>query len=161
MISLGGIIGTGLFLGSGLTISQAGPLGAVLSYIVGGTIMYLTMLCLGELAVFLPVTGSFQTYTTRFIGPGIGFAVGWIYWLGWAVMVALELTAAGSLMDRWFPNVPVVVWCTVFTVLLFGLNAVSAKAFGEAEFWFSSLKVLANLFFIILGGAAWFGWLPM
>ncbi|WP_312068312.1 amino acid permease, partial [Exiguobacterium sp.] len=81
MISLGGIIGTGLFLGSGLTISQAGPLGAVLSYIVGGTIMYLTMLCLGELAVYLPVSGSFQTYTTRFIGPGVGFAVGWIYWL--------------------------------------------------------------------------------
>ncbi|WP_214859765.1 MULTISPECIES: amino acid permease [Exiguobacterium] len=161
MISLGGIIGTGLFLGSGLTISQAGPLGAVLSYIVGGTIMYLTMLCLGELAVYLPVSGSFQTYTTRFIGPGVGFAVGWIYWLGWAVTVALEITAAGSLMDRWFPNVPVVVWCTVFTVLLFGLNAVSAKAFGEAEFWFSSLKVLAILFFIILGGAAWFGWLPM
>lgn len=161
MISLGGIIGTGLFLGSGLTISQAGPLGAVLSYIVGGTIMYLTMLCLGEMAVHMPVSGSFQTYTTRFIGPGIGFAVGWIYWLGWAVTVALEITAAGSLMDRWFPNVPVVIWCALFTVILFGLNAISAKAFGEAEFWFSSLKVLAILFFIGLGGAAWFGWIDM
>jgi len=161
MISLGGIIGTGLFLGSGLTISQAGPLGAVLSYIVGGTIMYLTMLCLGEMAVHMPVSGSFQTYTTRFIGPGVGYAVGWIYWLGWAVTVALEITAAGSLMDRWFPSIPIVVWCALFTAILFGLNAVSAKAFGEAEFWFSSLKVLAIICFIGLGGAAWFGWIDM
>src|SRR5690348_15059570 len=91
MISLGGVIGSGLFLGSGYTISQAGPTGAILSYIVGGFIMFLTMLCLGELSVAMPVSGSFQTYTTKFIGPGTGFALGWLYWLGWAVTVALEL----------------------------------------------------------------------
>ncbi|MFF2857667.1 amino acid permease, partial [Peribacillus sp. NPDC058002] len=98
MISIGGCIGTGFFIGSGYTIHEAGAFGAILSYIVGGFIMYLTMLCLGELSVAMPVSGSFQTYATKFIGPGTGFAIGWLYWLGWAVTVALEFLAAGQLM---------------------------------------------------------------
>lgn len=157
MISLGGVIGSGLFLGSGYTISQAGPTGAILSYIVGGFIMFLTMLCLGELSVAMPVSGSFQTYTTKFIGPGTGFALGWLYWLGWAVTVALEFLAAGQLMERWFPDTPTWIWSALFAVILFSLNALSAKAFGEAEFWFSSIKIIAILLFIALGGAAMFG----
>ncbi|MGB8953817.1 MAG: amino acid permease, partial [Tumebacillaceae bacterium] len=157
MISLGGVIGTGFFLGSGYTIGQAGPLGAVVSYLVGGFIMYLTMLCLGELAVAMPVAGSFQTYTTKFIGPGYGFAVGWTYWLGWAVTVALELLSAGQLMQRWWPNSPVWVWCLVFGLVLFVLNALSARVFAETEFWFASIKVLAILLFIVIGAAAIFG----
>ncbi|WP_066366867.1 amino acid permease [Neobacillus fumarioli] len=161
MISLGGVIGSGLFLGSGYTIHQAGPMGAILSYIVGGFIMFLTMLCLGELSVAMPISGSFQTYTTKFIGPGTGFALGWLYWLGWAVTVALELLSAGQSMQRWFPHSPVWVWCLVFATVLFCLNALSARAFGEAEFWFSSIKILAILAFIILGGAAMFGIIHM
>ncbi|MGJ7909708.1 amino acid permease [Neobacillus sp. LXY-1] len=161
MISLGGVIGSGLFLGSGYTISQAGPTGAILSYIVGGIIMFLTMLCLGELSVAMPVSGSFQTYTTKFIGPGTGFALGWLYWLGWSVTVALELLSAGQLMQRWFPHVDVWVWSGVFAVILFLLNALSARAFGEAEFWFSSIKILAIIMFIVLGGAAMFGLIHM
>ncbi|MDN4075037.1 amino acid permease [Fictibacillus terranigra] len=161
MISLGGVIGTGFFLSTGYTINQAGPTGAVLSYLVGGFIMYLTMLCLGELSVAMPVSGSFQTYTTRFIGPATGFAVGWLYWLGWAVTVALEFLSAGQLMLRWFPHSPVWMWCAIFAVLLFVLNALSAKAFAEAEFWFSSIKVLAIILFIVLGGAAMFGIIDM
>jgi arginine/ornithine permease len=157
MISLGGVIGSGLFLGSGYTISEAGPMGAILSYLVGGLIMFLTMLCLGELSVAMPVSGSFQTYTTKFIGPGTGFALGWLYWLGWSVTVALEFLAAGQLMERWFPDVPVWIWSGIFAVVLFSLNALSAKAFAEAEFWFSSIKILAILLFIALGGAALFG----
>ncbi|WP_066051605.1 amino acid permease [Robertmurraya korlensis] len=157
MISLGGVIGSGLFLGSGYTISEAGPMGAILSYLVGGVIMFLTMLCLGELSVAMPVSGSFQTYTTKFIGPGTGFALGWLYWLGWSVTVALEFLAAGQLMERWFPDVPVWIWSGIFAVVLFSLNALSAKAFAEAEFWFSSIKILAILLFIALGGAALFG----
>lgn len=159
MISLGGVIGTGFFLGSGYTISQAGPFGAILSYLVGGLIMYLTMLCLGELSVAMPVSGSFQTYTTKFIGPGTGFAVGWLYWLGWAVTVALELLSASSLMQRWFADVPSWIWCLLFGVVLFGMNALSAKTFGETEFWFASIKVAVIILFIILGGAAMFGFL--
>ncbi|MGG4452920.1 amino acid permease [Brevibacillus porteri] len=161
MISLGGVIGTGLFLGSGYTISQAGPVGAILSYLVGGFIMYLTMLCLGELTVAMPVAGSFQTYMTRFVSPALGFGVGWLYWLGWAVTVALELLSSGLLMQRWFPDSPVWMWCAIFGVVLFLLNALSARAFGESEFWFSSIKVSAIILFIILGGAAMFGFIDL
>ncbi|QCJ40629.1 amino acid permease [Bacillus sp. S3] len=161
MISLGGVIGSGLFLGSGYTISQAGPAGAILSYVVGGFIMFLTMLCLGELSVAMPVSGSFQTYTTKFIGPGTGFALGWLYWLGWSVTVALELLSAGQLMQRWFPDSPVWIWCAIFAVVLFSLNALSARAFGETEFWFSSIKIFAILAFIVLGGAAMFGFIDL
>jgi len=161
MISLGGVIGTGLFLGSGYTISQAGPIGTIVSYMVGGLIMYLTMLCLGELAVAMPVSGSFQTYLTRFVSPSLGFAVGWLYWLGWAVTVALELLSSGLLMQRWFPDSPVWMWCAIFGAVLFVLNALSARAFGETEFWFSSIKVSAIILFIILGGAAMFGLIDM
>ncbi|AYA75772.1 amino acid permease [Bacillus sp. Y1] len=161
MISLGGVIGSGLFLGSGYTISEAGPMGAILSYLVGGIIMFLTMLCLGELSVAMPVSGSFQTYTTKFIGPGTGFALGWLYWLGWSVTVALEFLAAGQLMERWFPDVPVWIWSGIFAVVLFSLNALSARAFAEAEFWFSSIKILAILVFIVLGGAALFGFVDL
>lgn len=161
MISLGGVIGSGLFLGSGYTISEAGPLGAILSYLVGGFIMFLTMLCLGELSVAMPVSGSFQTYTTKFIGPGTGFALGWLYWLGWSVTVALEFLAAGQLMERWFPDTPIWIWSAIFAVLLFSLNALSARAFAESEFWFSSIKILAILLFILLGGAAMFGFIDL
>jgi arginine/ornithine permease len=161
MISLGGVIGSGLFLGSGYTISEAGPTGAILAYMVGGFIMFLTMLCLGELSVAMPVSGSFQTYTTKFIGPGTGFALGWLYWLGWSVTVALEFLAAGQLMERWFPDTPTWIWSAIFAAILFTLNSLSAKAFGEAEFWFSSIKILAIILFIALGGAALFGIIDM
>ncbi|MED0680434.1 amino acid permease [Aneurinibacillus thermoaerophilus] len=161
MIALGGVIGTGLFLGSGFTLNQAGPGGAVLAYLVGGFVMYLVMLCLGELAVAMPVAGSFQDYATRFIGPGTGFTIGWMYWLGWATTVGLELTSSGILMKRWFPDVSVWVWCVVFGTMLFLLNAFSARSFAETEFWFAGIKVVAILMFIILGGAAMFGLIDM
>ncbi|WML44043.1 amino acid permease [Neobacillus sp. PS3-40] len=161
MISLGGVIGSGLFLGTGYTINQAGPIGAILSFIVGGLIMYLTMLCLGELSVAMPVSGSFQTYTTKFIGPATGFTLGWLYWLGWAVTVALEFLSSGQLMQRWFPHSPVWMWCAIFALLLFTLNALSARAFGEAEFWFASIKVVAIILFIFLGAGALFGVIHM
>lgn len=161
MISLGGVIGSGLFLGTGYTINQAGAIGAILSFIVGGFIMYLTMLCLGELSVAMPISGSFQTYTTKFIGPATGFTLGWLYWLGWAVTAALEFLSSGQLMQRWFPHSPVWLWCAIFAILLFSLNALSARAFGEAEFWFASIKVIAIILFIILGGLALFGIIHM
>ncbi|RPK12603.1 amino acid permease [Priestia endophytica] len=161
MISLGGCIGTGFFLGSGYTINQAGSLGAVLSYLVGGLVMYLTLVCLGELSVAMPESGSFQTYATKFIGPATGFAIGWLYWLGWGVTVALEFLSSGQLMQRWFPDSPIWMWCLIFTVVVFLLNALSAKAFGESEFIFSSIKILAIILFIIVGGAAMFGLVDM
>ncbi|MFT8323658.1 MAG: amino acid permease [Bacillus sp. (in: firmicutes)] len=160
MIALGGVIGTGLFLGSGFTISQAGPLGSILAYIIGGFLMYLVMLCLGELAVVLPEPGSFQTYTTRYIGPSTGFMIGWIYWFGWANTVGLEFTSAGILMQRWFPDIPIWVWCFIFGSITLLVNVISAKSFAETEFWFSSIKIVAVVLFIIIGLGATFGIIP-
>ncbi len=133
----------------------------MLAYLVGGFVMYLVMLCLVELAVAMPVSGSFQTYATRYIGPATGFTVGWLYWLSWPVTLGLELTSSGMLMQRWFPDIPVWVWCLVFGIALFPLNALSVKAFGEAEFWFAGIKVLVILLFIVLGGAAMFRLIPL
>ncbi|WP_154658033.1 amino acid permease [Fictibacillus gelatini] len=161
MLSLGGVIGTGLFLNAGLTINQAGPGGAIVAFLAGGLLLYLVMVCLGELSVFMPVTGSFQEYATRFIGPGTGFMLGWMYWMCSAVTAGAEFTAAGVLMKRWFPHTPVWIWCLFFIVLLFSINALTTKAFAEAEYWFSGLKVLAVILFIIIGGAAVFGLIHM
>ncbi|MCY7751808.1 S-methylmethionine permease [Bacillus haynesii] len=161
MLSLGGVIGTGLFLSSGYTISQAGPAGTILAYLVGALIVYLVMLCLGELSVAMPVTGSFHMYAAKFIGPGTGFTVAWLYWLTWAVALGSEFTAAGLLMQRWFPDTSVWMWSAVFAALIFVFNAVSVRFFAESEFWFSSIKVLAIILFIILGGAAIFGIIPL
>ncbi|MCD7036533.1 amino acid permease [Metabacillus sp. GX 13764] len=161
MIALGGVIGTGLFLGTSVTIHEAGPGGALAAYLFGGFVMYLTMLCLGELAVALPDVGSYQTYATKFISPGTGYMIGWIAWLNWAVTVGLELLTVSLLMERWFPDVPTWIWCIVFAVLLFSINALSTKSFGEVEFWFSFIKVATIIVFILLGGAAMFGFMPM
>ncbi|WLP59072.1 amino acid permease [Bacillus pumilus] len=157
MIALGGVIGTGLFLGSGLIIHQAGPGGAILSFIIGGFLMYLVMLCLGELAVAMPTAGSFQEYATKYIGPSTGFMIGWLYWFSWACTIGLEFTSAGILLQRWFPDIPVWLWCLAFSVILFAVNAISARSFAETEFWFSAIKVAAILLFIIIGIGAIFG----
>ncbi|MGR0161347.1 amino acid permease [Paenarthrobacter nitroguajacolicus] len=161
MIAMGGVIGSGLFLSSGYTISQAGPLGAVIAYLVGAFVVYLVMACLGELAIAYPVSGAFHIYASRSIGPATGFATAWLYWLCWAVAIGSEFTASGLLMQRWFPDVEVWVWCLVFAAMLFGFNAFSSKFFGESEFWFSIVKVGAIIALIIFGGAALFGFHPM
>lgn len=161
MMSLGGIIGTGLFLGSGYSIGEAGPAGAILAYLVGGLLMYLAMVCLGELSIVMPVSGSFQAHATRFIGPATGFVVGWVYWLSWAMYVGLEFVAAGVLMKRWFPEVPTWIWCALFVILLFSINSLATKAFAETEYWFAGIKVLAVILFIIVGLGAIFGFISM
>ena len=161
MIAMGGVIGSGLFLSSGYTISQAGPLGAVIAYLVGAFVVYLVMACLGELAIAYPVSGAFHIYAARSIGPATGFATAWLYWLCWAVAIGSEFTASGLLMQRWFPGVDVWVWCVVFAAILFGLNAISSKFFGESEFWFSIVKVGAIIALIVLGGAALLGFQPL
>lgn len=135
--------------------------GALVAYLFGGLVMYLTMLCLGELAVSLPDAGSYQTYATKYISPSAGYVIGWLSWLNWSVTVGLELLTVSILMKRWFPDVPSWIWCVVFAVVLFSINALSTRSFAEVEFWFSSIKVLTIIAFIILGGAAMFGFLEM
>lgn len=161
MIALGGVIGSGLFLSSGYTINQAGPLGAIIAYLVGAFVVYLVMACLGELAIAYPVSGAFHIYAARSIGPATGFTTAWLYWLCWVVALGSEFTAAGILMQRWFPAVPVWVWCLIFAATLFTINAISARVFGETEFWLSLIKVLAIVALIVLGGAAIFGFTPL
>ncbi|MGP0222434.1 amino acid permease [Paenarthrobacter sp. NCHU4564] len=161
MIAMGGVIGSGLFLSSGYTISQAGPLGAVIAYLIGAFVVYLVMACLGELAIAYPVSGAFHIYAARSIGPATGFTTAWLYWLCWAVAIGSEFTASGLLMQRWFPDVEVWVWCLVFAAILFGFNAISSRFFGESEFWFAIIKVGAIIGLIILGGAALFGFHPL
>ena len=115
------------------------------------------MVCLGELSVQMPVSGSFQAHATKYIGPATGFMIGWVYWMSWATTVGLEFTAAGMLMQRWFPGVPIWYWSALFVALLFGINALATRAFGEAEYWFAGVKVLAILSFIVVGALVIFG----
>jgi arginine/ornithine permease len=161
MLSLGGVIGTGLFLNAGYTINQAGAGGALIGYLFGGLILYLVMVCLGELAVHMPVTGSFQTYASKFISPSAGFSLGWMYFIGSATTAGVEFTAAGILMQRWFPDISIWVWCALFIALLFAINALTTRGFAEAEYWFAGIKVLAVIIFIIIGFAAIFGIIPL
>ncbi|WP_047337253.1 MULTISPECIES: amino acid permease [Pseudomonas] len=159
MLALGGVIGTGLFLTSGYTVNQAGPLGAVIAYIIGALMVYLVMMCLGELAVQMPETGSFSTYATRFLGPGTGYTVAWLYWLTWTVAIGSEFTAAGILMARWFPETPVWIWSALFAMVVFLSNVVSVRLFAETEFWLSLVKVVTVLAFLAVGGGAILGFL--
>ncbi|OTH00913.1 MULTISPECIES: amino acid permease [Acinetobacter] len=157
MISLGGAIGTGLFLGSGEVIAQTGPVGAIFSYLLGGLIAYAVMLCLGELAVHMPESGSFGSYAQKFIGPGTGYTITWLYWLTWTATLGTEFTAAALLMQEWFPQISVWIWTIAFAAIVFGLNMTSTKLFAESEFWLSLVKVVTVIVFIILGLLAIFG----
>lgn len=151
MIAIGGAIGTGLFLATGYSLEQAGPGGVLVAYGVLGIMIYFLMTGLGEMSTYMPVSGSFETYATKFVDPAFGFALGWNYWFNWAITVGVELVAAGILMKYWYPDVPVVVWCFVFGALLLGLNLLSARAYGEAEYWFAGLKVVLIITFILVG----------
>ncbi|MFA6074480.1 MAG: amino acid permease [Negativicutes bacterium] len=157
MIAIGGTIGSGLFMGSGAVINQAGPLGSVLAFFIGGIVMFLALLSLGEMAVAMPISGSFQAYATRFISPCAGFFTGWLYYLNWGTAGAMSLIAASMIMTNWFPMMPEWTWCILFGALLAFLNIMSAKTFGETEFWFASIKVVAIVVFVVLGAAIIFG----
>ena len=161
MLSLGGVIGTGLFFNTGYIIATAGAIGAIIAYLIGAIVVYLVMLCLGELAVAMPETGAFHTYASKFISPATGYTVAWLYWLTWTVALGSSFTAAGLCMQYWFPQVSVWIWCLVFCVVIFLLNIITAQFFAESEFWFSIIKVITIIVFIIAGSAAIFGFIPM
>jgi len=157
MIAIGGAIGTGIFLALGATINQAGPGGALVAYISIGIMVYFLMTSLGEMATFMPVAGSFGTYASKFIDPAFGFAMGWNYWYNWAITVACEMVAGALLMKYWFPDVPALLWSVIFLAIIVTLNLMSAKAYGESEFWFASIKVVTVLVFMVVGVATIFG----
>ncbi|ANF82413.1 lysine transporter [Acinetobacter sp. NCu2D-2] len=151
MIAIGGSIGTGLFLASGATIANAGPGGALLAYALIGVMIYFLMTSLGELATHNPTSGAFFTYGSKYVEGGFGFALGWNYWYNWAITVAFELVAVQFIMKFWFPDIPGFYWSALFLAIVFAINALTVKGFGESEFVFSLVKVLAIVVFIIIG----------
>ncbi|HBI2231262.1 TPA: amino acid permease [Listeria monocytogenes] len=151
MIAIGGSIGTGLFLANGNAIHTAGPGGALVAYVAIGIMVYFLMTSLGEMATYMPVSGSFSTYASRFVDPAFGFALGWNYWFNWAITLAVDISTAAIIVQFWLPNTPAWLWSAIFLILIFGLNALSVKAYGESEYWFSIIKVATVIIFLIVG----------
>src|SRR4051794_7538114 len=149
MISLGGVIGAGLFVGSGAVINQTGP-AAVLSYLAAGLLVVLVMRMLGEMAVAHPSTGSFADHAGAALGHWARFVAGWLYWYFWVIVLAVEAAAGAAIIQEWLPGVPIWLSSLVLMILLTATNLVSVKAFGEFEFWFASIKVVAIVAFIAI-----------
>ena len=159
MLSIAGVIGAGLFVGSGHAIAAAGP-AVLLAYAAAGTLVVLVMRMLAEMAVASPDTGSFSTYADRAIGHWAGFTIGWLYWWFWVLVIPLEANAAATILNAWFPDVAIWAFTLIITLLLTATNLFSVKNYGEFEFWFALIKVVAIVGFVILGLAAIFGFLP-
>lgn len=159
MIAIGGAIGTGLFVATGSVISQAGPGGAILAYILIGIMLYFLMSSIGELATFYPVSGSFSSYSTRFVDSSLGFTMGWLYWGMWSLVTSVDIIVASNVLQYWdvFKILNPLTWSLIFLTLLFLINIFSVKAFGETEFWLSLIKVITIIVFIIFGIMMIFG----
>jgi Amino acid transporters len=157
MIALGGSIGTGLFVASGSSISTAGPGGALLAYVAIGIMVYFLMTSLGEMATYMPVSGSFSTYATKFIDPAMGFALGWNYWFNWAITLAVDLSTISLVIRYWFPSWSSWKISLTFLIVLLVINLISVGSFGETEYWLASIKVTAVIIFLIVGGLTIFG----
>ena len=159
MIALGGVIGAGLFVGSGAGIAAAGP-SIVLAYAASGLLVMLVMRMLGEMSAARPASGSFSVHAERALGPWAGFTAGWIYWTLLCVAIATEATAAAKIMTGWLPDTSSWMWVALFMLVFCGTNLASVRNFGEYEFWFATLKVVAIVAFLVLGVLAISGLLP-
>jgi len=159
MVSIAGVIGAGLFVGSGRAIAEAGP-AALLAYAMSGLLVVLVMRMLGEMAVAQPDTGSFSTYADGAIGHWAGFTIGWLYWWFWVLVIPIEATAAAAILSAWLPAVPQWTFALAITLALTGTNLFSVRNYGEFEFWFALIKVVAIVAFIAVGGLAVLGLLP-
>ncbi|KAJ5938216.1 hypothetical protein N7454_004558 [Penicillium verhagenii] len=151
MIAIGGSIGTGLFVGSGTVLATGGPASVVIAYVLIGCMLYNTCHALGEMAVLFPVSGSFSHYSTRFLDPAWGFAMGWNYAMQWLIVFPLEIVAASITIDYWSPGVSNAAWVIIFWVVIVAINLFGVRGYGEAEFVFAAIKVTAVIGFIILG----------
>lgn len=151
MIALGGTIGSGLFLGTGKSLSKGGPASLLVAYAIVGAIVYLTMLSLGEMAAYMPIAGSFGVYATRFVNEPFGFAIQWNYWANDAISTAADLVAAQLLIQYWSDTFPGWAVSLIFLAFLLVVNMISVRAYGEMEYVLSLLKVATIIVFIILG----------
>jgi GABA permease len=156
MISIGGIIGAGLFVGSSAAIAATGP-AIVLSYLLTGVLILLVMRMLGEMAVALPNVRAFTEFARTGLGPWAGFVAGWLYWYFWIITVAVEAIAGANILHSWLPLPSWELGLGLMAVMT-GVNLLSARSYGEFEFWFSSIKVSAIIVFIALAAAYAFGW---
>ena len=143
MIAIGGSIGTGLFVGSGKALATGGPASLLIAYGLIGGMLYSTVHALGEMAVLFPVAGSFSAYSTRFLDPAWGFAMGWNYALQWLVVLPLEIVAASITIDFWGSKINNSAWVSIFLVLIICINFFGVAGYGEAEFVFAIVKVVA------------------
>ncbi|MFG2787232.1 amino acid permease [Streptomyces sp. NPDC048419] len=159
MIAIGGVIGAGLFVGSSSGIATAGP-GILLSYALVGTLVVLVMRMLGEMSAANPTSGSFSAHADRALGRWAGFSIGWLYWFFWVVVLAVEATAGATILESWIPAVPQWGWALIVMLVLTATNLVSVGSYGEFEFWFAGIKVVAIGAFIVVGALAIFGVLP-
>ncbi|ODO10069.1 hypothetical protein I350_02295 [Cryptococcus amylolentus CBS 6273] len=151
MISIGGVIGTGLFLGTGSALAHGGPLGLFMGYALMGSICLCVMLCLGEMISYLPVPGGHITLAARFVDPALAFTMGWNYWYNWVIILPAELSAAAVLINLWNATINNALWISICLIVVVVINLFGVAAYGEAEFWFSSIKVLTIVGLIILG----------
>ncbi len=158
MIALGGVIGAGLFVGSGAVISVTGP-AAILSYVLAGVLVVLVMRMLGEMAAAHPTLGSFTELIRRSLGDGAGFTSGWLYWYFWVIVVGFEAVAGASILQRWLDG-PLWLMALVLTILMTATNLASVRAYGEFEFWFASIKVSTIIVFLLIGAAYVLGLWP-
>ncbi|MEJ6400440.1 amino acid permease [Nicoliella sp. Es01] len=150
LIALGGTIGTGLFLGAGQSIHFAGP-SILLAYLIAGVACFFLMRALGELLMSNPDSTSYIDFIAKYLGPKWGFIAGWTYWISWIAIAMAEITAAGLYMKFWFPDMPQWLPALIILVILFFLNSITVAAFGETEFWFAIIKVVAILALIAVG----------
>jgi GABA permease len=150
MIAMGGVIGAGLFVGSGVVIGEAGP-GAFLSYLITGLVIVLVMRMLGEMATANPSTGSFADYARAAMGGWAGFSVAWLYWYFWVIVVGFEAVAGAKVIQYWLPDVPLWLASLILMILMTATNLFSVSSFGEFEFWFAGIKVAAIVVFLFLG----------
>jgi GABA permease len=156
MITIGGIIGAGLFVGSSAAIAAAGP-ACIISYALTGAVVFLIMRMLGEMAVANPQVRSFTEFSRLGLGHWAGFSVGWLYWFFWAVVIPVEAIAGAKIIQRWLPGMPNWSLGMLLMAAMTGVNLMSARAYGEFEFWFSSIKVAAIITFIVIAASYAFG----
>ncbi|CQR72678.1 putative transport protein YifK [Sporomusa ovata DSM 2662] len=150
LIAIGGSIGVGLFLGSSAAIQAAGP-SLLVTYFIGGIVVFCLLRALGEVAVAIPIAGSFSAYANRFLGPLIGYLTGWTYWFMWVVTGMAEITAVGVYVNYWLPELPQWIPALLAVILMTGVNLIAVEAYGEFEFWFALIKIIA-IIALIMGG---------
>ncbi|WKN29021.1 amino acid permease [Apilactobacillus kunkeei] len=160
-MSLGGVIGTGIFMSTGYSIQTAGPIGTILAYVIGSILVCMVMACLGELSVHDPNTGAFHTYASKYINPGVGFITAWMYWLTWTIALGSEFIALSTIGQQYFPSIPVWGFSLIFTVIILLLNIINMNLFSSSEFWMSLIKVLALAVFLGLGISIIFKIIPI